>query len=280
MGTAATLLRPDYPFQAYIYEEARLRINYLRIDLPETDFKLIKPNDLLVRSAVFLELFLVGACLHEALLDHQLTPHVANRQALRRALRAVQEISGLDAIQVFREAQRHFHPELPDVPPGRLQMEAVVRAMKSLLAACPIDALEHLASELGLEVEGHRCRVAYDGIQAFVLRSDPQEQQRIRILGRQYANGSITLQQISQLLSLHPVDAIALLESRGFSRPIDVVRLSDADRQLQLDALRKARFAHRDTRAPISVERVARDVIASERIESVDARRWIPRPIQ
>jgi len=72
------------------------------------------------------------------------------------------------------------------------------------------------------------------------------------------------------------VDAVALLEQGGFQRPLDVIALSENERTEVYRRMRLDRLARKGSFAA-SAEAVSRDVVASERIEGVDARDWIPR---
>jgi hypothetical protein len=66
-------------------------------------------------------------------------------------------------------------------------------------------------------------------------------------------------------------DAIALLEVQGFYRSVAGVRLSSEERARRLTVIREERLARRGAPAA-NEELVVRDVIASQRIENVDAR--------
>ena len=193
-------------------------------------------------------------------------------------IKRARETSGLDPETVIAEAvRRTFRPEVFARTPAPLKLSAILLATRSLLEACPIESLEGLAVRQQLEAWGHRCRVAYDGIEACRLGMTLAKTLAIRIVGQQYAEGLLSLPQIAQLLDLHPVDAVELLERRNYARGVDVIRLDDPDRASRLAAIRAARRSR--ATAPFTQEHVARDVIASERIEGVDARRWIPREI-
>jgi hypothetical protein len=67
---------------------------------------------------------------------------------------------------------------------------------------------------------------------------------------------------------------IFLLEENGFQRPLDVIRLSDEERAEILRKMRTDRL-QRGGVPEYCKDLVDRDVIASERIEGVDARPWI-----
>jgi hypothetical protein len=110
-----------------------------------------------------------------------------------------------------------------------------------------------------------------DEIRAFILRNDA----RIRLLGREYAYGTFSIDQVASLRGIHPVDAVAVLEQGGFARGLDAIRLDAADRAANLEKLRADRLARASQPPAFSQEQAARSAIASKRLENVDARRWI-----
>jgi hypothetical protein len=86
----------------------------------------------------------------------------------------------------------------------------------------------------------------------------------------------MSLTDVASVLQLEIVDAIMLLESRGYDRQLEQIALSDDERRSRLEAMREDRL-QRQGRFDFSQEDVARDVIASERLEGVDARPWVRR---
>lgn len=278
MASTGTLLQKDRAFQALAREEARLRPLYLRL---ERDAVMSQgrgeDKELVQNSARFLELFLVAVCFAEVMGDT--ASALPGVPMLRDWLRRTADLTGLDPKEVAREALIHL-PGFAELtataePSAPVSFSALVRASRSLLEACPIDGLERMAAARGLESWGHRCRLAYDGIQAFVLRSDPREHSRLRIVGEQFTRGLLSLAEIETLLSLDRVDVLQLLQSHGYQRPLAQLELSPQERADRLAAMRRDRLA-RAGNFEFTHEDVARDVIASERLEGVDARRWIP----
>jgi hypothetical protein len=65
-------------------------------------------------------------------------------------------------------------------------------------------------------------------------------------------------------------------EAKGFARDLSVISLTDTEQEQVLDRIRVDRQSRRGIYKP-SREAIARDVVASERLEGVDARRWITR---
>jgi len=165
---------------------------------------------------------------------------------------------------------------LPLAPPETQMppLSEVVRAARTVVESCPIARLETLASSQGLEAWGHRCRVAFEALRAFILRHDPREQDRLGIVGREYQRGALSLEEVAALLHADRMDSVVLLERFGYVRSIDNILMGEHERLAQYARIREDRLSRAGKLEP-TPEQVARDVIASERIESVDARLWI-----
>lgn len=88
-----------------------------------------------------------------------------------------------------------------------------------------------------------------------------------------YAEGKLAVQEVAQLLGCDVPDALVRLEERGAAPSLAVLRLSDAERTAAVAALHKD-FQARKGRVIQTEEQVRRSVIASERIEGIDSRRW------
>ncbi len=157
-----------------------------------------------------------------------------------------------------------------------IPLAALTRRVRSVLDACPIDDIEQSAAALGLESWGHRARIAFDGLQALLFRTDERCVEQLRIAGTAYAKGHIRVDEVAKLLAVHPVDALALLDQGGFHRPLELLEMDEDSRRKVYERMRADRLSRLHAFEP-STEMIARDVVASERIEGVDARRWIPR---
>lgn len=151
-----------------------------------------------------------------------------------------------------------------------------IRMFDAVVAECPIEAIEALGERLDDVSLRYRARSAYDALRAFVRRHDPNRAGIMRIVGEQYRRGHISLAEAAQLLDLSTSDTVFELELNGYGRSAEVIALTPDERDAIYARLRQVRLARR---APPSADPdlVARDVIASERIESVDARAWIRR---
>lgn len=162
----------------------------------------------------------------------------------------------------------------PTDPFPLLPSPVFLRAVSSLLEFCPIEEIVIVGDGLGLPELAHRCRLSYDWLRAFVRRKSPGEQVTLHIVGRAYAEARLTLDEAAHLLSMPRTDAVAWLEEYGHARDLESIRLSDTERSSAFDVLRSDRISRGGVPSH-NPERVARAVIASQRIEGVDARPWL-----
>lgn len=158
--------------------------------------------------------------------------------------------------------------------PPETSLEAVrdVYLLGGRIAAdLPVDGMARLADELGVSAWGHRLRLAHEAIRAFLRRHDPQRDHRIALIGRAYAAGKLSLEEAAGVSGLDPWDLIAELEAGHFCRPLSTISLDPAQRAALLVRIRAERL-----RGPVSRgDLAAREVIASQRIEGIDARPWV-----
>jgi hypothetical protein len=186
--------------------------------------------------------------------------------------------AGIDIQAVIdrSEAQWRVAQAPPDDQAVTTDIEDALRAVRSLLLHVQIDPVEQFARSLQLAEVAHRCRMAYESLGAFVQRNSPATQATERVVGRAYAEGRVSLGEAATLLGTSPTDAVAFLESRGFCRSAEAVALSPAERLQMLGEIRAERLS-RSGRPAARADLVARDVIASQRIEGIDARQWLRR---
>lgn len=274
---ALSLPQPEEVFQAAQSAETELRQRYLAID-PSIPPALgdHEHQQLLERSAALLELVAASACLLEAsredpaLQVSPLTPETRTQLRLR-----VKQLCGLDLEDLVPRAIRTL--ELPR-PTGRRPTPpspaVMLRGIRSFIEACPIEYLELVGRNAGLAGTAHRCRLAYDALRTYVVRNDPETNVRVRLVGRGYSQGVLSAEEAATLLDVSITDAVALLEAHGHQRPIDVIGLTSQERAERLGSIRADRL-RRQGAVDFSRELLLRDVVASERIENVDARKWL-----
>lgn len=227
-------------------------------------------------SAILLELFAFVGCTAEEAERAGLELGRFARERPRELVESVRAQCGIDFDRTFSDAARELDLPLGHNEPSgtdSIQVEDLVRPLETVVAACPIGELSDLASRIGLEGLGHRCRVAYDAIKAFLYRNDVGRKARVALVGRKYMVGALSASEVATLLQLDRPDAVALLERSGFARPVEAIILDDELRGQYLEVIRKRRLDGPPFRS--SPKTVAAEVIASERLEGIDARPWL-----
>jgi hypothetical protein len=198
----------------------------------------------------------------------------AHEQQAREArwLALAQELAGSNAR--LREA-------LAKAPPSA---EASKGERKKLALAFAVMAasVEILATREG-EIftdrgEGQTLRYRWQGalreIRSVAARLDPKVEQAFKSVGEAYAEGRLSLVEASQAVKLPVWEVIPRFEQLGFYRTGEAARLPQEKRDSLYQQMRESRLRRQGQPAP-SEERVARAVIASQRIEDVDARQWL-----
>jgi hypothetical protein len=263
-------------FLQFEERESQLRRDYIVFQMTgQSDPGEPDRERLLRGSAHFLELTAISACTHE-ILDRTDPTQQAEPGFLTQMAGAVRQLCGLDPIDVTTQAYAYFGPPPPSGPGATtLARSAIVRLVRSIAEVTPIDELEGLGATLGAHEWSFRCRVAFDAIWAFLFRNDAKERSRLTTVGLGYAEGRMGPTQAASLLGVEPTEAIALLEMGGFRRTLETITLADEDRAERLLAMRHDRLA-RDGAPQPNPELLARDVLASQRLEGIDARPWLP----
>jgi hypothetical protein len=189
---------------------------------------------------------------------------------------------GLDPVTAIESARSYFFSaQQLDAARARglheraiVPVTAFVRHLRSQIESYPIDIISKAAEFAGRLEYASRAQIAYRGLKLFLLRCDPELHSRLDALGDLYQIGRLSLPQVADILQESTTDAVALLEARGFGRPISELTLDDKERVARLRAIRNDRLSRSGVRR--TFERYAeRSAIASERIEGVDARPWL-----
>lgn len=154
--------------------------------------------------------------------------------------------------------------------------DQVLASAGEFLRTFPLAEACRFARESNHEEIAHCIQTGAEHIQAIYNRLHAPTSPQFSIAAVAYVNGSITMDVAANLLGLSRSDLAAALESHGFARPPEVVALDDAHRAAILARLRAERMK-RSGKSHLDSDLVARDVIATQRIEGVDARRWLPR---
>lgn len=173
----------------------------------------------------------------------------------------------LDADELSRVNAEASHGEL--FPEAAVSMSAA-----SIVESCPIQQLERAAAARGVPERGYRCRVAYDALRAFLARG---QDDRLRIVGRVYAEGGMTVDEVASVLKVTTEDAAALLQEHGFVRSLEATRLTEGQRARIFSNMRADRLGRGSEPPPFDEHEARRDAIASSRIEDIDVRPWLRR---
>jgi hypothetical protein len=236
------------------------------------------PKETLTQWARALELALLFSSVQDAVtrLGLATTADVILESSHVDAL--VVTLSRLDPAKVIRENHQVLAPMLRLQPPGdgpaSVDMGLVLTSVRSLILNCPRARLERAARDHALPELAHRCHVAFDGLAAFLARNSRPQADALHAAGPAYAEGRLSIDELAAVLGMSPPDAVALLEEQGFRRSMEGVRLPEAARKDKLRAVRDERLARRGE-PDLREDLVAREVIASQRIEDIDARPWL-----
>jgi len=187
-------------------------------------------------------------------------------------------LTGLDLEAVVKEHQLYFRHDSQNPLPAELDPKAIrdslVRQAHAAVVSCPIDELVRLGEVAGRPDLSHRCRMAWERLRAAIRRSSAAEDPRLPTLGVAYAEGRLALEEVVTLMAMRPEDVVVLLERFGYVRHIDAIRAAP-DLQRRLESARDDRLRRKGRPDP-NPSLLGREVIATQRIEDVDARPWVP----
>jgi hypothetical protein len=275
LAAAPLLYERRVPLKLIAAEENTLR--QLQFDSGADSFQEVAER-VMGQWARVLELSLFSACVHEAVLQLELMTAGDVLREFQRVDALARLLSRLDPDRVLEENRAALEPYLRGEPklddPATSDTATVVRSAESLLLHCPIADFERAGRDHGLAAPAHRCRLAYDGLRAFVRRHSQGREEAVHTAGRLYAEGRASVSEVAAMLAMEEPDVVALLEEHGFRRSVEGLRLEDGVRSARLAAMRADRLQRRGEPAP-TPSYVVRDVIASQRIEDIDARPWL-----
>lgn len=294
MQAATNLLDPKVSWPAALPVDADLRKKFFALDaglLTQRTQTVSSPairdeysvwvrwsGKLVTQAARFLEFIQVAGTTWELL--SRAGESSLERYGIDALRRDVIACCGLDPVEVARSV-RGLIPGVeapsPDTPlPSR---DVIVREIRGIVEAYPADELLIAAQASGRPEWARRAEAAIRSLRLFLMRNDADIHQRVDMFGELYQIGRLDIPQIAALLRESDGDTIALLEARGFSRRIDAIPLDDLERSAKLRSIRIDRIrraAKQD--GQLFPHYVDRSVIASSRIEGIDARAWLTRP--
>jgi hypothetical protein len=187
----------------------------------------------------------------------------------------IDPLAPFEADPVFQEALQRSEPASDPNDEFPVRVNAFyLRAVDSLVAYCPIEDLVRIGHAIGMPELGHRCRLSYDWLRAWVRRHTVYGQATLHIVGRAYSEGRLSLDEAAHLLGMPRSDAVAWLEEHGHARDVSVIVLTPEERERRFARMREDRLA-RGGHAVFDRGLLLRDVVATQRIEGVDARPWV-----
>lgn len=220
-------------------------------------------------AARFFKHVLIFACTTEAL----------NRAGCRR----IGDIRGIDAHALVQNVERAMglpwaatlqavmgdgtrpapNPEQPI-----LGIDKVRAFVSSVCASTNVQTLLPSAREAGLEEE---IALLLTKLNEFLRRTDPFLKNRIEAVAEQYSSGSLSLEQLANVLGVDEMDALFLLDEYGVGRPAAALRMSDDDRKTRLAAIERDRL-RREGKPRADAAEATAAAVSNARLEGVDAR--------
>lgn len=257
--------------------ETKLRLDYRSITVPKAPEG--KVREFIGATTAFLELFYFLAVATEVAHRHGIRTAediASHRDDFFAELRALTKLS-LDT--VLNENAAHMaalRSKLQSDTGSALmpELEKAVSAATSILRTYPVNDLIEIANALDMAEFGSRCQLAYAGLEQFIRRNDEWIEQRVKVVGVEYTLGKTSIEEAATVLELPVAEAVALLEDHGYWRPLENVALDEEARSALYDRLRQSRLARSGKPAP-NASRTTRAVVASQRIEGIDARPWV-----
>lgn len=157
-----------------------------------------------------------------------------------------------------RSASTEFDPER--------WREVFTQSISAKVHRTPIGVFTQLADDAGFLSLGHDARMLFDRLEATLRRLDSTWNSRLNQAGRLFVGGKFEPAEGARLLGISPSHLAAEFERLGFVRSLDTIGLSDAERARRLELMAA------NSGKPPAEELVERDVVASQRIEGIDAR--------
>jgi hypothetical protein len=259
---------------ALVERETRLRIDYRQMPEPQGDSA---RRFIQAMSALLDFVYVSAVCVESA--HRQGAKTLRDTVAMSDAIcHEAQALTSLHPLEVMREnpalIAQVTEARMPSLEDPIPDLAAIVSASDAMVRAFPEKELTDLLSKVAIPEIGARIQVTLDGIRRFIKRNDPWMDQRLKLVGPEYAAGRLEIAGAALVLELTVPDTVAKLEECGYARALEHIELSADERNRFYQALRSDRLARNGKPAPSSAT-IARDVIATQRIESVDARSWV-----
>lgn len=175
--------------------------------------------------------------------------------------------AGFDVLPWLRDASKGTSERSqPDDLEIEELRELLSEHITAKLARAPLSAFLSFAKLINQPQLQYEIQSNFERLQAAARRTNAGWTAQMREAGRLYLEGKVEVAELGRILSLEPFDIAFELERLGYSRRPEELVLRDGDREEMLLQLEKWRIEKRKSST------VQRDVIASQRIEGIDAR--------
>jgi len=141
-----------------------------------------------------------------------------------------------------------------------------LQVARSSVETRSFDVMKETAIGDGNAERANRCHFVAGRLRQLVARSEVMNP-ILTTLGMAYAEGRMSLAEVGTATGLAPEDLVPELERLGYHRQLEAIRLSPEERRARLQQLASAQGPRR-----YDLDHVRRDVIATHRIEGIDAR--------
>ncbi len=247
------------------------------VSWPKPDESALKPRDL-TWIAAFIDVLAVGLALTE-IMGLRGIDSWQQLEESRDWIPEVRVTSGVSPEQFAVSASvlaQGLPPQVGDRPPLDQMGREIQHSAAEFLRSFPVAVVCDLSRAMGEEALAHQIQVGTEQLSAIYRRMHVPESEQFRIAAMAYAKGAIEIDVAANLLGLGRADLLAALEVNGFTRSPEIIALDDVHRNAILGRLRSDRL-QRSGKPSLNRDLLTRDVIASQRIEDVDARRWLLR---
>jgi hypothetical protein len=226
------------------------------------------------RAREVLRLFVSNVRLDIAMLSLAEALHQANVTTLQEVpsvAKTIREtanrLAGFDVMVMFGSTPPGGgeFAELESFDIGKLRA-ALVESVVAKLEAAPLSVVLKVARDLDEPEIQHEVEQYFERLQAALRRADAKWDEKLRGAGLLFLEGKVEVGEIARLLDFQPFDLAFEFERLGYHRPPERLVLSGDARDRLLTQIENWRGEGR------SVRLVERDVIASQRIEGIDAR--------
>lgn len=260
--TASTL---SERFVASIANDAAVRVDLARLQLA-SQVQRSELEEALEHMALSLRTDIAILSFVEALHSLGANSTSAVKTLGVKVIERAQRIAGFDVRPLLRTVGASA--DGPASNPEDLQIDrlraVVARHVLGRLAAFPAKEVKLLTTQLDDAAIAHQIFQDAQKLEAIARRADDVWAHRLKDAGELFLEGRIEVADVARLWGRPPQDVAAEFERLGFVRSAETIELSDAER--------RRRLTHVSRSGGANSARIARDVVASQRIEGIDAR--------